>query len=156
MKHLPCLDKQILSPSSSSLKAPTQIVLDDMDSVYVAAAGNNRVLFFERDLAGVLSTTASRVYGQSSSFTTAHLCGPAGFASVSAIAIDPRDGSLWFLIRVVWSIQKATIRQGRAFRSACAGQTWSSLLLLPKTGVECLLTVVLESITFVLDQALRL
>lgn len=50
--------------SASSLNASGRIALDSSGNLYVADTGNNRILYFP---AG--STTATRVYGQSSSFT---------------------------------------------------------------------------------------
>ncbi len=53
--------------SANSLNNPMAIALDSSGNLYVADRSNNRVLFY---LFG--STTATRVYGQSNSFTTAN------------------------------------------------------------------------------------
>ena len=66
-------------PSATSLAAPEGVALDRHGNLYVADAGNNRVLFYP---AG--STTATKVYGQGSSFTT----NTANKGGVSANSLD--------------------------------------------------------------------
>jgi len=51
--------------SANSLSSPIGSALDSSGNLYVADAGNNRVLFYPSG-----STTATRVYGQGGSFTT--------------------------------------------------------------------------------------
>ena len=53
------------NPTASSLSSPAGVVVDTSGNLYVADSSNNRVLYYS---AG--STTATRVYGQSGSFTT--------------------------------------------------------------------------------------
>ncbi|MBN8220370.1 MAG: NHL repeat-containing protein [Spirochaetes bacterium] len=52
------------SPSANNFYGPVGIYLDSSDGLYVADSQNHRVLYFPSG-----STTASRVYGQSGSFT---------------------------------------------------------------------------------------
>jgi sugar lactone lactonase YvrE len=66
--------------SATALNTPSSLALDGSGNLYVADTGNNRVLFFP---AG--STTATRVYGQSGSFTT-------NTAGVSATALNGPAG----------------------------------------------------------------
>jgi NHL repeat len=54
-----------LHPNENTLFAPFSVALDSASNLYIADAGNHRVLFYQ---AG--STTATRVYGQGGSFTT--------------------------------------------------------------------------------------
>ena len=86
---------KVQSVSASSLSSPTALALDEDDSLYVVDAGNRRVLFYRWDAHGnrFFSKKADRVYGQRS-FSSA-TCDRDGFRSISTIALDPRDGSLW-------------------------------------------------------------
>jgi hypothetical protein len=52
--------------SADSLYAPTSVALDSFGGVYIADNANHRVLYYPSG-----STTATRVYGQNGSFTTA-------------------------------------------------------------------------------------
>jgi sugar lactone lactonase YvrE len=65
--------------SATSLENPAGLALDSSGNLYVADAYNNRVLFY---LSG--STTATRVYGQGGSFTTA----TANNGGISADSLD--------------------------------------------------------------------
>jgi hypothetical protein len=53
------------------------------------------VLFYAYDtIADIRETVASRVYGQNS-FSSSDPCGSLSLGSIAAIAIHPRDDSLW-------------------------------------------------------------
>jgi sugar lactone lactonase YvrE len=65
--------------SANSLNSPQGLVVDSSSNLYVSDAGNNRILYFP---AG--STTATRVYGQSGSFTT----NTANSGGVAATTLD--------------------------------------------------------------------
>ncbi len=70
--------------SATSLSGSRDTVLDSSGNLYVADSGNNRVLYFA---AG--STTATRVYGQNGSFSTALVNNTGGTANtVSATSLD--------------------------------------------------------------------
>jgi sugar lactone lactonase YvrE len=51
--------------SADSLNSPNGITIDEKGNLYIADTGNNRVLYYPNG-----STTATRVYGQSDSFTS--------------------------------------------------------------------------------------
>ena len=51
--------------SATSLSGPYGVRLDNQNNIYVVDASNNRVLYYP-----LVSTTATRVYGQAGSFTT--------------------------------------------------------------------------------------
>ncbi|HTK07122.1 MAG TPA: NHL repeat-containing protein [Ktedonobacteraceae bacterium] len=55
------------SITATSLNTPAAVALDSSGNVYIADTNNNRVLYY---VAG--STTATRIYGQGGSFTTAN------------------------------------------------------------------------------------
>src|ERR1700688_305735 len=77
--------------SSGSLDAPIGLTLDGAGGAYVADKSNNRVLYYPPD-----STTATRVYGQSGSFST-NTANNGGISADSlslpwALALDPTGG----------------------------------------------------------------
>ncbi len=77
--------------SAASLNIPMGVKADSDGNLYIADSGNNRVLFYP-----VGSTTATRVYGQSGSFTT-NTDNKGGISanslsSPNAIAIDGSGG----------------------------------------------------------------
>ncbi len=69
--------------SANSLFQSTGVALDSSGNLYVADAGNNRVLFYPSG-----STTATRVYGQLGSFTT----GTQNNGGISANSLDDPFG----------------------------------------------------------------
>jgi hypothetical protein len=122
--------------SNSSLNAPKDIVIDEMDNLYVADTGNLRVLFFERDIFAnrFVSSSASRVYGandQQSSQSTAPAsprCRASGYQSIEAIALDPRDGALWVsdggascVAPRIWVYPKGSTRESQVLTFSVCG-----------------------------------
>jgi sugar lactone lactonase YvrE len=78
--------------STGSLCSPSGLAVDVKDRLYIADTGNNRVLEYDRPLS---DSSASRVFGQNSSFTT-NDCNGAGrnagaLCSPSAVASDSQD-----------------------------------------------------------------
>jgi Concanavalin A-like lectin/glucanases superfamily/NHL repeat len=70
--------------SATSLSSPQGVALDSNNNLYVAEQGNNRVLYYPSG-----TTTATRVYGQNGSFTTALVNNTGGTANtVSATSLD--------------------------------------------------------------------
>jgi hypothetical protein len=67
------------TPSSGNLYNPSDVALDSSGDLYIADTGNNRVLYYA---AG--STTATRVYGQNGSFTTALVNNTGGTANTES------------------------------------------------------------------------
>lgn len=80
----------LLQPAADSLWAPFGLALDQNDNLYIADAGNHRVVFYPRD-----ATTATRVYGQPD-FSTHSVVSPPTADSLNApwgVAVD-RVGNL--------------------------------------------------------------
>ncbi len=76
--------------SANTLSHPAQLALDGSGNLYVVDTGNQRVLYYP---AG--STTPTRVYGQSGSFTSnAAGTGANSFENPQSIALDP-GGNLY-------------------------------------------------------------
>ena len=63
--------------STTSLSNPLSVALDSSNNLYIADNGNNRVLYYPSG-----TTTATRVYGQNGSFSTALVNNTAGTANV--------------------------------------------------------------------------
>jgi NHL repeat len=69
--------------SAKSLNQPLDVTLDSSGNLYAADAGNNRVLYFPAS-----STTATRIYGQSGSFTS----NTANNGGISANSLSTPEG----------------------------------------------------------------
>ena len=76
--------------SANSLDGPQSVALDNSGDLYVADYFNNRVLFY---LFG--STTATRVYGQGNSFTSASAHTDANSLSNPAASVLDNNGNLY-------------------------------------------------------------
>jgi sugar lactone lactonase YvrE len=74
--------------SANSLQRPISVAVDSNNGVYIADAGNSRILYFTSG-----STTASVVYGQGGSFTTVTVGGSATASNFGAtsIALDSNN-----------------------------------------------------------------
>jgi sugar lactone lactonase YvrE len=128
--------------SANSLSAPSSVIIDPNGGVYISDLGNNRVLYYANG-----STTATRVYGQSGSYTTSNTgttTSTFGFSGVTALALDSSgalyvaDGQnkrvLYFPTGVTTASQ--VYAQGGSFTTALSGTTANTINYVSSIAID--------------------
>jgi len=131
--------------SATTLNGPVGLAVDASDNLYVADSQNNRVLFFPNG-----GTTATRVYGQGGSFTSAGFSGITANSLVLPQGVAVQGGMLFVADSQFSRVLRYSTQAGGTITTApltvtltAADKAYDGTTAAADAGLSCVLTGVI-------------